>query len=305
MVELDSAISLSSSDMMKKFKGFHIQLYKAASSSDQVYIFKAHHCRCCGRTLCHEHSSTQIALPQYGIYSNVRVCIDCFNNPSRSANNDNQIPSVSVETVTNNISSLDVSDDVDVQPKAPAAPAPVNVPECKCGMPLCICEAPVPPTDPSLLQLQKPTTSTAHLNARAKKPTNTQQTEGRAAKSVSSASNSKQSSFFNLSQASDGALYKLGGDYEVSGEGLREAIKNHDAAAVKKLLNEGVDANYCDKQGFSLLHLAALFNQTEIAFILMDKGARSDCKNAQGETPIECAPTMLQYKMQKKLEEGR
>ncbi|XP_068663605.1 palmitoyltransferase AKR1 isoform X2 [Aristolochia californica] len=243
-----------------------------------------------------------MALPQYGIYSNVRVCIDCFNNPSRSANNDSQISSDSVETVTNNFSSLAVSEDVDVQSKGPAAPVPANVPECNCGMPLCICEAPTPTTDRSPLQLQKPTTSTAQLNARPKKSTNTQQTEGRAAKSVSSASNSKQSSFFNLSQATNGAL--VSGDYEVSGEGLREAIKNHDAAAVKKLLNEAVDANYCDKQGFSLLHLAALFNQTEIAFILMDHGARSDCKNAQGETPIDCAPTMLQYKMQKKLEAG-
>ncbi|KAG9455002.1 hypothetical protein H6P81_007906 [Aristolochia fimbriata] len=265
---------------------------------------RRHHCRCCGRTLCHEHSSHQMALPQYGIFSNVRVCIDCFNNPSRSLNNDGQVSSDSVDTVTNKFSSLDVSEDVDVQAKPPAVPAPVNIPECKCGMPLCICEAPPPPTEPSLPQVQKPTTSSAQVNARPKKSNNTQQTEGRAPKSVSSASNSKQSSFFNLSQSTNGPLHKLSGDYEVNGEGLREAIKNRDAAAAKKLLSEGVDANYCDKQGFSLLHLAALFNQTEIAFILMDHGARSDCKNAQGETPIDCAPTMLQYKMQKKLEEG-
>ncbi|KAI9113529.1 hypothetical protein K1719_015456 [Acacia pycnantha] len=41
---------------------------------------RRHHCRRCGRTLCHEHSSNQMALPQFGIYSNVRVCADCFNN---------------------------------------------------------------------------------------------------------------------------------------------------------------------------------------------------------------------------------
>ena len=77
---------------------------------------------------------------------------------------------------------------------------------------------------------------------------------------------------------------------------------------------QGVDANYRDKQGLSLLHLvlfcvcvhvrtpafcpicfcscifyqsqyslqAALFNQTDIVFILMDSGASLDYKNAQG-----------------------
>ncbi|KOM33329.1 hypothetical protein LR48_Vigan01g288500 [Vigna angularis] len=71
-------------------------------------------------------------------------------------------------------------------------------------------------------------------------------------------------------------------DYGVSGEGLREAIKNGDIGAVKKLLNEGVDANYKDKQGLSLLHLAAVFNQTDIVFTLMDSGASLEYKNAQG-----------------------
>ncbi|CAJ1940618.1 unnamed protein product [Sphenostylis stenocarpa] len=83
-------------------------------------------------------------------------------------------------------------------------------------------------------------------------------------------------------------------DYEVSGEGLREAIKNGDIAAVKKLLNEGVDANYKDKQGLSLIHLAAVFNQTKIVFTLMDSGANLEYKNAQGETPLDCAPATLQ-----------
>ncbi|KAJ9702914.1 hypothetical protein PVL29_004589 [Vitis rotundifolia] len=48
--------------------------------------------------------------------------------------------------------------------------------------------------------------------------------------------------------------------------------------AVKKLLSQGADANYYNKQGLSVLHL--------------------------GETPLDCAPTTLQYKMQKKMEEG-
>ena len=109
---------------------------------------------------------------------------------------------------------------------------------------------------------------------------------------------------FNVGHVTNGTSDRPQIDYEVTGEGLREAIKNGDIAAVKKLLNEGVDANYRDKQGLSLLHLAAVFNQTDIVFILMDSGASLEYKNAQGETPIDCAPATLQYKMRKKMEEG-
>ncbi|MFS7910548.1 putative ankyrin repeat-containing domain-containing protein [Helianthus anomalus] len=45
----------------------------------------------------------------------------------------------------------------------------------------------------------------------------------------------------------------------------------------------GVDANCYDRQGFSLLHLAAVFNKTEIAFTVMESGASLDCKNPQGK----------------------
>ncbi|KAK4707047.1 hypothetical protein R3W88_033407 [Solanum pinnatisectum] len=93
-------------------------------------------------------------------------------------------------------------------------------------------------------------------------------------------------------------------DYEVSGEGLREAIKNGDVSAAKKLLSLGVDANYLDKQGSSLLHLAAVFNRTEIVFALMESGSSLHCKNSQGETPLDCAPATLQFKMKKKMEES-
>ncbi|KAF6174941.1 hypothetical protein GIB67_026429 [Kingdonia uniflora] len=99
----------------------------------------------------------------------------------------------------------------------------------------------------------------------------------------------QQRSFFSLGQLANGNLDKPSTDYDVNGEGLREAIKNGDTAAVKKLLAEGVDANYCDKKGFSLLHLAAVFNQTEIAFLLMDHGASMDCKNQQ-DGPMSDAP---------------
>lgn len=109
---------------------------------------------------------------------------------------------------------------------------------------------------------------------------------------------------FNPGHVTTGTSNRPQIDYEVNGEGLREAIKNGDIAAVKKLLNEGVDANYRDKQGLSLLHLAAVFNQTDIVFILMDLGANLEYKNAQGETPLDCAPATLQYKMKMKMQES-
>ncbi|PHU13999.1 hypothetical protein BC332_15204 [Capsicum chinense] len=106
----------------------------------------------------------------------------------------------------------------------------------------------------------------------------------------------------NIGPATSCNMERVSPDYEVSGEGLREAIKNGDVGAAKKLLSQGVDANYLDKQGSSLLHLAAVFNRTEIAFALMDSGASLYCKNSQGETPLDCAPATLQFKMRKKTE---
>ncbi|KAL0410354.1 UNVERIFIED_CONTAM: hypothetical protein Slati_3625100 [Sesamum latifolium] len=118
---------------------------------------RRHHCRCCGRTLCAEHSADQMALPQYGIHTNVRVCANCFNNGS--------------------------------------------------------------------------------------------------------------STFFNPGQVASSSVNISSADYEATGE-------------------------------------AAVFNQTEIAFALMDHGASLDSKNSQGETPVDCAPATLQYRMRKKMKEG-
>jgi ankyrin repeat protein len=88
--------------------------------------------------------------------------------------------------------------------------------------------------------------------------------------------------FFQSGQTSQRSSHPLSKSYELTGEGLREAVKNGDVAAVKDLLSQGLDANYFDKQGMSLLHLAAMFNFTEITFMLMDAGANVQAKNAQG-----------------------
>ncbi|KAM7260015.1 hypothetical protein ACFE04_015756 [Oxalis oulophora] len=190
----------------------------------------------------------------------------------------------------------------------------LSTPECKCGMPLCICEAPAPLPKAAPVQLENTSSRPVQENPKPKKA-------DAVPKNRASASSSKPSSVFNFGQVTNGTESTSQMDYEVNGEGMREAIKNGDFAAVKKLLSEGVDANYHDKQGMSLLHLvvlsevtgfvqflnilAALFNRTEIAFSLMQSGANVEFKNAQGETPLDCAPATLQYKMRQKLNEGR
>ncbi|KAG8376289.1 hypothetical protein BUALT_Bualt09G0047700 [Buddleja alternifolia] len=265
---------------------------------------RRHHCRCCGRTLCAEHSSDHMALPQFGIHSNVRVCANCFNDGSRSNKNGVPVSSNAVSAVTDSISRLDVSTSSDAKPVVIAEKSHLGILECKCGMPLCICEAPAPPKDsmtPQARTVLFPGTTTSnpalHSNPKPKKTEPTPKSRG-------STSNSKQSTLFNPGQIANSSVDISSIDYQVTGEGLREAIKNGDTAAAKKLLSQGVDANYCDKQGSSLLHLAAVFNQTEIAFSLMDHGASLDRKNSQGETPLDCAPATLQYKMKKKMEEN-
>ncbi|XP_022850820.1 ankyrin repeat and SOCS box protein 9-like isoform X2 [Olea europaea var. sylvestris] len=239
-----------------------------------------------------------MALPQFGIHSDVRVCAECFNNASRSKKDDMPASSNGVNAATDSVSRLDINvvEDTKSEPTAEKLPVP-GILECKCGMPLCICEAPAPPTDSVTLQVKTTSTPTIQLNPKPKKADPIPKRRG-------STSNSKPSTIFNHGQATNTTLDRSSMDYEVSGEGLREAIKNGDTASAKKLLTQGVDANYCDKQGSSLLHLAAVFNQTEIAFALMDHGASMDSKNLQGETPLDCAPATLQYRMKKKIEES-
>ncbi|XWS17558.1 hypothetical protein CRYUN_Cryun33cG0077600 [Craigia yunnanensis] len=261
---------------------------------------RRHHCRCCGKTLCHEHSSNQMALPQFGLLSSVRVCADCFNNSSGSAKADPQPSLGGVDSVTDEVSRFNINAVMGSKTEATAEHQPVaSIPDCKCGMPLCICESPAPTTDALPLKMKNPPSSVASSNPKSKKTDTVPRSRG-------STSNSKSSLVFNPGLVNNGtAADKSQMDYDVNGEGLREAIKNGDTAAVKKLLSEGVDANYHDKQGLSLLHLAAMFNRTDIVFALMDCGASIDYKNAQGETPLDCAPATLQYKMQMKMKEGK
>ncbi|GER42057.1 ankyrin repeat family protein [Striga asiatica] len=260
---------------------------------------RRHHCRCCGRTLCAEHSSDQMALPQFGIHTNVRVCADCYNDGSRDGlfilhgiiikdgYLDAFVPPApnEINAVGDSISRLDISTISDAKSEVGAAKASFpGISECKCGMPLCICEAPAQPKVTAQPQARIPSITTANPP-------------------LYSIQKQKKTEPASRSRVANSSVDRASINYEVTGEGLREAIKNGDIAAAKKLLGQGVDANYSDKQGSSLLHLAAVFNHTEIAFALIDHGARLDCKNSQSETPLDCAPVTLQYRIKQKMED--
>ncbi|KAK4414929.1 hypothetical protein Salat_2599900 [Sesamum alatum] len=241
---------------------------------------RRHHCRCCGRTLCAEHSADQMALPQFGIHTHVRVCANCFNNGSSLKKDGAPATPNEVNALTDSISRIDISKVSDNKPQlAEKSPFP-GISECKCGMPLCICEAPAPSMDSVTPQPLMSTSNPPLHSPKVKK------TEG-TPKSRGSTSNNRQSTFFNPGQVASSSVNISSADYEATGEGLREAIKNGDTAAAKKLLSQ-----------------AAVFNQTEIAFALMDHGASLDSKNSQGETPLDCAPATLQYRMKEKMQEG-
>jgi len=86
--------------------------------------------------------------------------------------------------------------------------------------------------------------------------------------------------------------------YPLTGEGLRDAIKDSSVDGVKKVLFS--DPNLChykDRIGQSMLHLAAMFNNAEICTMLVEKGANLEEKNNQGETVLDVASVSLAMKL--------
>lgn len=240
-----------------------------------------------------------MALPQFGIKTGVRVCDNCFHGSK-------QVYGEGVSKATNNeakatdsLAQLSLSSDdspISTKETASAATPAAQIHECTCEMPLCICQPPsATPVIPDIkvvmpvIAKKSPAVSSGESSAAKRVPTKP------------SYGNELPSLFFSTTKSNNDGGHSTVKKYESTGEGIWEAIKNDDAAAVKDLLATGVDPNHRDKQGMSLLHLAAVFNCTEIAFLLMDAGASVDAKNAQGETPLDCAPATLQYKMQQKL----
>uniref|UniRef100_A0A2K6CXJ3 Uncharacterized protein n=1 Tax=Macaca nemestrina TaxID=9545 RepID=A0A2K6CXJ3_MACNE len=89
------------------------------------------------------------------------------------------------------------------------------------------------------------------------------------------------------------SLIAYGGniDHNIShlGTPLYLACENQQIACVKKLLESGADMNQGRGQD-SPLHAVARTASEELAFLLMDFGADTQAKNAEGKYPVELVP---------------
>lgn len=144
---------------------------------------------------------------------------------------------------------------------------------CSCGMPLCICveekkEEVKEVASPSAANV--PVTQTVHNVVHvSSRPT-------------------------YLSGGNSHAKIDMSGDLP---EQCRDAIKSGDLENVKKLVAAGVKVNWVDRQGQSLLHLAAIMSKNDIAMWLVEQGANILAKNAQNEGVLDVAPPALAIKM--------
>jgi len=91
--------------------------------------------------------------------------------------------------------------------------------------------------------------------------------------------------------------------YPATGEGLRDAIKDKDVSGIKQVLKQNPEtANYQDRLSQTMLHLAAIFDHTEIAELLLASGADPSVKNSDGETAIDVAQPTLKRKIKAAVE---
>ena len=56
-------------------------------------------------------------------------------------------------------------------------------------------------------------------------------------------------------------------------------------------------ATWVDRQGQTLLHLAAMFNRTDVCMLLLQRGANAAARNAQNEGVLDVAPPSLANKI--------
>jgi len=250
-------------------------------------LTRKHHCRNCGKTFCGECSNKNVPIPAYGFVEPARVCNICY------------------ESITAQVSTTMKPGTVPGGSSAPiqrrAAPAESKKQfvsedtkssqgferraKCVCNMPLCIC-----PPDPSTEKkdsahsISTPilATTTSASSSTASKPTTT-----------TFLKTSTPSVFTGFGTTST-VKYDLNGDLN---EQCRDAIKAGDAAGVTQLLKVGASAQYVDRTGNTLLHLAAMFNRLDLVLLLVKNGADVNTKNPAGETAIDLAPPSLQHKM--------
>lgn len=70
---------------------------------------------------------------------------------------------------------------------------------------------------------------------------------------------------------------------------MKEAIQNNDPQAVQKLIDEGVNVNHLDPDGFGWLSLAILKGAYKAADILLANGADINVQNSEGYSLLHIA----------------
>ncbi len=73
------------------------------------------------------------------------------------------------------------------------------------------------------------------------------------------------------------------------GENAKDVTEDKIYPLVMFLLDKGAKVNYLDDTGDSALHLAARCNFTQIAKLLIDRGANTKLRNNKGQTPMKTA----------------
>ncbi len=74
-----------------------------------------------------------------------------------------------------------------------------------------------------------------------------------------------------------------------------------DSAAFRELIRLGAQPTYVDRTGNNFLHLACMFNRTDLIDFLLEKGCDPMYLNPMKETPIDIAAPALQIKLKAKL----
>jgi len=95
-------------------------------------------------------------------------------------------------------------------------------------------------------------------------------------------------------------------EYPVEGDGIRDAIKCRDKYGVLDLIGKDKElVKYVDGHGDSMLHLACIFNESDIAMTLVELGADVALKNGMDETPLDvCQPTLKKKILAKRKKMG-
>lgn len=83
---------------------------------------------------------------------------------------------------------------------------------------------------------------------------------------------------------------KVSSSYETSDVNpLCLAISKGDITTVKQIISYGIDINETTNRGMTPLMYAAIYNQSEIAKLLLEKGAKLDMKDKSGSTALDHA----------------